>query len=58
MTDEDRYRTALERLALPLAFDVPRCCTIEEVIRMHYAQAIIDGATLEQAEGLAVERAE
>ena len=51
------YRGALERLALPLAFGVPTRASPEGQARMVFAQAILDGDDIKEAERKAAERA-
>ncbi len=51
------FKEALERLALPLAFGLPGRATPEDQARMVYAQSVLDGDTLPEAERKATARA-
>jgi hypothetical protein len=53
----DDHKEALERLALPLAFHIARTASPEEQARMVFAQAILDGDGLFNAEIKAQNRA-
>lgn len=51
------FKEAIERLALPIAFGLPGSASPEEQARMVYAQSILDGDILPEAERKATERA-
>lgn len=54
VSENERLRAGLERIALPIAFHVPKLCDPEHTARMFYAKAILDGADPKSAEAIAV----